>query len=331
MQVPLSLYDFFGYALPGLIVIVIAAILIITPLGTDRQLVVEFWLDMMQDLIDPRSTSENEIENAESKSRNSLPTTVIRMVLYGLICYLVGFATHGVTYWSFGLLSKIWEPLKRYHSDHGSFEKGLFCQEHRDYPEDFGPYTNKFVDNLKSEIEDVFDIKVETIQKEVENAKNDVKYTEIFDLCRTIVLKQSPDLYSRGFALLARYNSAKLMGVIFFCAMFAFFLKLAGFQQGISWIILLTAFVLPLIGRKGARLGLIYGLITVVLALVVWGDKRLDPLFICYSISAALCPIFFHLYHVLFRYYRNTILYGFYEYAVTRDKSEKSENREKLV
>lgn len=55
--------------------------------------------------------------------------------------------------------------------------------------------------------------------------------------------------------------------------------------------------------------------------------KKNDVLLTCYCISAILCPIFFHLYHVLFRYYRNTILCGFYEYAVTREKSGESGNR----
>jgi hypothetical protein len=46
-------------------------------------------------------------------------------------------------------------------------------------------------------------------------------------------------------------------------------------------------------------------------------------LFICYWVSASLCPIFFYLYHLFFRYYRNSILYGFYEYAIDLERSEK--------
>ena len=322
MQIPLSLYDFFGYALPGLIVIVLVTILIIAPLETDQQSMAELWREVIQTLIDPSTTDR------DKTGSTSLPTTAIKLILYGTICYLVGFATHGGIYWFVGSLSKIWKPLRRYHSDHGYFEKGLFYKEYRDYPEDFGPYTDEFVRNLKAKIKDVFEIDVETARKEARDAKNDVKHTEVFDLCRTVVLKQSPNLYTRGFALLARYNSAKLMGAIFFFATFAFFIKFVGFWKGIIWIILLIVSVLSLIVRRGARLGLTYGLVTVSLTLIGWLYKESDPLFICYCISAVLCPVFFHLYHVLFRYYRNTILYGFYEYAVPREASEKSKQQE---
>ena len=177
-------------------------------------------------------------------------------------------------------------------------------------------------------IKEVFEIDIEAIPEEAKDAKNDVKHTEIFDLCRTTVLKHSPDIYSRGFALLARYNSAKLMGALFFFATFAFFIKLMGFQQGISWIVLLIVSAFSWIGRKGSCLGLTYGLIAVSLALIAWNVEGFKALFMCYCISAVLCPIFFHLYHVLFRYYRNTILYGFYEYAVTREKSGESKSSE---
>lgn len=41
--------------------------------------------------------------------------------------------------------------------------------------------------------------------------------------------------------------------------------------------------------------------------------------------SIILSRIFYNLYHKFFRYYRNRILYGFYEYAVTYEKSKNSD------
>ena len=327
MQIPFSLYDFLGYALPGFIVIVIVAILVIGPAEATQWSPIEFWLASIQKLINPEATPTDKQDNEKNGLTKYLPTTVSLLILYVVACYLTGFVIHGLIDWLFGLLSKTWEPLKRYHSDHGTFEKGLLEPGHRDYPEDFGPYTDQFVRKLKAQIKDIFDIDIR--QKDTEKEKNPIKYTEIFHLCRTTVLKQSPDLYPRVLALLARYNSAKLMGTIFFFATFAFFAKIVGFWQGISWITMILMSVLPWSGRKRSRLQLAYGLVVVSLALIAWNEEKTDPLLIYYCVSAILCPIFFHLYHVLFRYYRNTVLYGFYEYAVTREKSGESGDREK--
>lgn len=326
MQIPFSLYDFLGYALPGFIVIVIVAILVTGPPEINQQSPVELWLASIQKLINPEATPTDKQDNEKKGLTKYLPTTVSLLILYVVACYLTGFVIHGLIDWLFGLLSKTCEPLKRYHSDHGTFERELLEPKHRVYPEDFGPYTNQFVHKLKTEIKNIFDIDIQ--QADSKKKENPIKYTEIFHLCRTTVLKQSPDLYPRVLALLARYNSAKLMGTIFFFATFAFFVKLVGFQQGISWIIVILMSVLPWSGKKGSRLKLAYGLVVASLTLIVWSEKRTDPLFIYYCVSATLCPIFFHLYHLLFRYYRNTVLYGFYEYAVTREKSGESENSE---
>ena len=97
-----------------------------------------------------------------------------------IVCYLVGFATHGLIYWVFEHLANVFGPLKRYHSDYGYFEKGLFDCRYRDDSEDFGPYTNEFVKNLKAKIENVFRIEVGTVQEEAKKAGNNIKYTEIF-------------------------------------------------------------------------------------------------------------------------------------------------------
>ena len=59
-----------------------------------------------------------------------------------------------------------------------------------------------------------------------------------------------------------------------------------------------------------------------------------EYLIILALIGCLLCRLFFSLYKRLLRYYRNTVLYGFYEYAVTREKlrgSEDLENQPELL
>ena len=171
---------------------------------------------------------------------------------------------------------------------------------------------------------------------------SNVKYIEIFDLCRTTVLKQSPDVYSRGFTLLAQYNSAKLIGSIFFLAAVGFLVRIFVPPQYLQWILILIwllVFVFLWIKRKVREEGkqnvkrqslfrLFCWLIAGGLGFIAFQKEAVSVLFVCYCVSAVLCPIFFHLYHMRLKYYRNTILYGFYEYAVTREKSGKSENSE---
>ena len=356
MRIPFSLYDFLGYALPGLIVIVLATILVSTPLEVNEQAPVELWLDALQKLVDPGITSENEENSAKNGLAKSLPTTVIRMILYILACYLVGFATHGVNHWMFGIFSKIWDPLKRYHADSGMLEEALFFQTSRIYPEDFEQYTEQFVHNLRCELKRIFGINVCKIKKT--KGDTQVAYTEIFNLFRTTVLRHNEGSSPRISALLARYNSAKLMGSIFFLASVGFLVRIFIPPQHLQWtsILILIWLIIPLLiliskisswrkekiketdnsepnerNWKGwiSKPFLWYWLLTGVLGLIAFLTKKVNVLLICYCVSAILCPIFFHLYHVLFRYYRNTILCGFYEYAVTREKSGESENREK--
>ena len=186
MRIPFNLYDFLGYTVPGLIVIIIIAILINPTL--------------LSNLPDELK------KDADSELAQFLRPTVTQGILYVIVCYLVGFATHGLIHWLFGQLVKIFQPLKKFHAHYGGFEKALFDCKYRNNSEEFSPYTDEFVKNFKVKIDDVFGIKVETIREEAERAKNDVKYTEIFDMCRTTVLKQSPDVYSRGFTLLAQYT-----------------------------------------------------------------------------------------------------------------------------
>ena len=307
MRIPFNLYDFLGYTVPGLIVIIIIAILINPAL---------------------LSNLPDELKDKDSGLAQFLRPTVTQGILYVIICYLVGFTTDGLVYWLFGKLASVSGSIMRFHARDGWFEKTLLDCKYRDDSEEFSPYTDEFVKKFKVKIETVFGIKVETVREEAERAKDNKRYIEIFDLCRTTVLKQSPDVYSRGFTLLAQYNSAKLMGAIFFFATFAFFIKLVGFQQCI-WIFPIIVFAILWVGSKCPRLELTYGIVTGLLTLIGWFCEGLDLLFACYCVSAVLCPTFFHLYRIRLKHYRNTILYGFYAYAVAREKSEKSVDREK--
>jgi hypothetical protein len=303
---------------PGLIVIIILAILINPAL---------------------LSNLPDELKDKNSELAPFLRPTVTQGILYVVVCYLVGFAIDGLIYWLFGQLVKIFQPLKKFHAHYGSFEKALFDCKYRDDSGDFDPYTDKFVKNFKVKIDDVFGIKVETIQKEAEKAKNDVKYIEIFDLCRTAVLKQSPDVYSRGFTLLAQYNSAKLIGSIFFLASVSFWVKII-FSENLFhgiWILFITCLsILMFVSivkywvclSQQSFFSSIYWIIFMILGLIALLTSGFSSLFISYCISAVLCPIFFHLYYIRLKYYRNTILYGFYEYALTSEKSWESENSE---
>ena len=316
MRIPFSLYDFLGYAVPGLIVMVILAILINPALLADLP-------DQMKD--------------TSSELAKILRPTVTQGILYILLCYLVGLASHALTHWLFGFFSTIWAPLKRYYADSGIFEKALVSSEDPIYPEDFEQYTTQFVCQLKSKFKDVFEIDLCEIEKT--NEDSPVAYTEIFNLCRTVVLRHSEASAGRTSSLLALYNSARLLGSILFLASFGFWVRIVfseNLLQGI-WILFIISFSVFMsvwvVGRRGCLsqqsfFWLIYWIIFSVLGSIALLKNGCTSLFISYCISVLLCPIFLHLYHVLFRYYRNTILYGFYEYAVTREKSGESKDRE---
>ena len=316
MRIPFSLYDFLGYAVPGLIVIVILAILINPALLTDLP---------------------DQLKDKNSELAQFLRPSVILGILYVLFSYLVGLASHALTHWLFGFFSTMWAPLKRYYADSGIFEQALFDPKCRIYPEDFEQYTEQFIDKLKCKFRDVFKIDICEIEKTHED--NPVAYTEIFNLCRTVVLRHSEASAGRTSALLALYNSTRLLGSILFLASVTFWLKIVfseNWLQGI-WILFIVCLSLLIsvciIGcttclSRSFFFWLTYWIIFSILGLMALLKDGCTPLFISYCISTVLCPIFLHLYHVLFRYYRNTILYGFYEYAVTREKSGESKDRE---
>ena len=255
MRIPFSLYDFLGYTLPGVVVMVIVLILI----------------------------NPGILEHSPNDTKNGLahylPTTVAQGILYMFAGYLVGFIIHGGSEAFFKFASK-WKWLKKLHTDSGWFMKGLLKPELRDSSQDFNPYSDQFVCQFKNQIEEIFTVKVNKI-------KRDVEYTKIFDFCRSVLIKQSPTLYSRAFVLFSRHESAKLMMSISVLATLGFLARgihLWILSEPIKWFFPLT------------------------------------------GVSSGLVFLFFYMYKRLLRYYRNTVLYGFYEYAVTREKSEIREN-----
>ena len=256
MRIPFSLYDFLGYTLPGTIVMAIILILI-NPGILEHS---------------PNSTKDG--------LAGYLPTTVVQCILYMFAGYLIGFIIHGGSEAFFKFASK-WKRLKKLHTDNGWFMKGLFKPEFRDSSEDFNPYSDQFVCQFKNQIEEIFTVKVKKI-------KRDVEYTEIFDFCRSILIKQSPTLYARAFVLFARHESAKLMMSISVLATLAFSVR----------------------------------------SIHLWISSESTKWFVTIltGVSFLLVFLFFYMYKRLLRYYRNTILYGFYEYAVTREKSENHDN-----
>ena len=258
MRIPFSLYDFLGYTLPGVVVIVIVLVLV------------------NPDILEHRP---NDTTNGLGQY---LPTTVTQGILYLFAGYFVGFVLHGCSEAFFKFASSKWKPLKKLHTDNGWFMKGLFNLDCRDSSEDFNPYSRQFVREFRNQIEEMFAIKVDKREK-------DVEYTEIFDFCRSALVKQSPTLYSRAFVLFSRHESAKLM-------MFISSLATLGFlARGIHlWIL---------------------------------SEPTKWFVTILTGVSLLLIFLFFYMYKRLLRYYRNTVLYGFYEYAVTREKSSRSESR----
>jgi hypothetical protein len=153
----------------------------------------------------------------------------------------------------------------------------------RDSSDDFNPYSKQFVHEFRNQIENIFAIRVDKIEK-------DVEYTEIFDFCRSVLIKQSPTVYARAFVLLSRHESAKIMMSISFLAALGFLVR-------------------------GTHLWLLSESIK-------WSFTILT------GVGFLLVFLFFYMYKRLLKYYRNTVIYGFYEYAVTRKNSEESENSE---
>lgn len=123
----------------------------------------------------------------------------------------------------------------------------------------------------------------------VDDIESDAEYMEIFDFCRYTLMNQSPSVYSRALVLFSRYESAKLMMSVSFLATLGFL------TRGIHlWIM----------------------------------SEPAKWLIILAAVNFLLVFPFFYMYEKLLGYYRKTILYGFYEYAVTREKPRDSGNSE---
>ena len=240
MRLPFSLFDFLGYALPGFIVIILI-ILIIAPSVVNWQSQIEIWLAWIQKLVNPNSMPTNQQNNAEIGLIKYLPSNIAWSIFLIVFCYIVGFILHGISDFCFKWMSGeyicmpgIFRCMKKYYTDNGWFEEELFNSLNRgcrDPSEHFDPYSNQFIRKLKEQIAEVLEIEVDSLERPVE-------YTEIFHLCRGVVIKQNPDLYSRASTLQSRHESAKLMMFIFFLAIFAFLAKGFLFNGGLLWLLI---------------------------------------------------------------------------------------------
>ena len=218
MKLPFSLFDFLGYALPGLIVILLCIPIVIFP-ATDQRSQIESWLASIQKIINPDATTTSQQEDGKSGLIKYLPSNITLGFFLILLCYIIGFVFHGISDFCFKFMSgeyismpDIFRRMKKYYTDNGWFEKELFdCLNRgcRDSSEHFNPYSKQFIHKLKKQVSETFEIEVDSLERSVE-------YTEIFHLCRNVVIKQNPDLYSRASTLQSRHESAKLMMFIFF-------------------------------------------------------------------------------------------------------------------
>ena len=120
----------------------------------------------------------------------------------------------------------------------------------------------------------------------VDDIKRDAEYIEIFDFCRHTLMNQSPTVYSRVLVLFSRYEFAKHIISVSFLATLGF--------------------------------------LTPGIHLWIMSDPAKWFIIISAGVSFLLVFPLFHMYKQLLGYYRKTILYGFYEYAVTRRKAEGS-------
>ena len=221
MQIPFSLYDLLGYILPGILVMLILLILIHP--------------DILPDILGypPNDT--------EKGLANYLPITVIQGILYGLAAYFVGFLFRGCLDAFFQAVSKRkWLKKLNTYSHTGWFMKSLFESNYKDSSGDSNPYSDQFVIKFKDQIEEIFAISVDDIER-------DAEYIEIFDFCRYTLMNQTPNVYSRVLVLFSRYEFAKLIMSVSFLATLGFFTRgihLWIMSEPATWFIIILA-VLP--------------------------------------------------------------------------------------
>ena len=238
MRIPFSLYDILTYILPGGFTIIVILI-----------------------LINP-GILEHPLNDATNGFAYYLPTTLIQSILYGFACYFVGFVWRACR----DVLSK-YVPVEELYVEHGKFMKELLNLDCKDA----SPYSKQFVCEFRNQIEEIFRVKVDKMER-------DGEYREIFSFCRMAIMKQSPAIYSRVNLWFRRYDSAKAMVYVVFMATLGFLVR--GVYPQINWLLII---------------------LTVISFLAGW--------------------LFLHLYKRHLGNYRKTVLYGFYEYAVTREKS----------
>lgn len=164
MRLPFSLFDFLGYALPGLIVTVLVILMIILP-AANQQTQAEFW--HIQKFIDSTPTPSNQQESVMDRLIKYLPSNITSGIILVLFCYVIGFIVHGCCDFffkfmsgeyigmsdRFGVIKKYYEGIhssnklrcmKKYYTDNGWFEEELFnClnRGRRDPSEHFNPYS----------------------------------------------------------------------------------------------------------------------------------------------------------------------------------------------
>ena len=258
MQISFNLYDLIGYILPGVVMIVVVLMLINPDI-----------------LVYPP-------DDPEKGLAQYLPTTVVQGILCGLTAYFLGFLLRGCTDAFFKFVPQ-WAWFKRLnmYNHSGWFMKWLFEPNDRDPFGDSNPYSDQFIHELKNQIEEIFAIRVDSLER-------DSEYMEIFDFCRHTLMNQSAATYARVLMWFSRYESARLMMSVSFLATLGFF------AQGIH----------------------------------LWNTPESAKwfIFVLAGTSLLLTVPFFLMSKRLLGYYRKTILYGFYEYAVTREKPRDSEN-----
>lgn len=183
VRFPFSLFDFLGYALPGFIAIILI-ILITAPSVVNLQSQIEIWLACIQKLVNPNLTPTNQQNKAEIGLTKYLPSNIAWGIFLIVFCYLVGFVCHGISDFCFKCMAGVFRRMKKYYTDNGWFEKELFdCLRRgcRDPSELFDPYSKQFIHKLEKQVGEVFEIEVDSLERPVE-------YTEIFHLCRGVVI-----------------------------------------------------------------------------------------------------------------------------------------------
>ena len=96
MRLPFSLFDFFGYVLPGFIVIALV-VLIAVPSAPNLQSQIETWLASIQKLVNPNAVPTNQQDDAGNGLIKYLPSNITWSIFLIIFSYIVGFVFHGIS------------------------------------------------------------------------------------------------------------------------------------------------------------------------------------------------------------------------------------------